>query len=98
MSLVRPASFPQGFIMSAVPASSNIRQRWVRRSLIAVLAAFVVAAFALAPTTCAAQGGAPGKRIAAPEFAGVDWLGTDKPIRLRDLRGKIVVLDFWTLC
>lgn len=30
--------------------------------------------------------------------AGVDWLNTDGKIRLKDLRGKIVVLDFWTYC
>lgn len=40
----------------------------------------------------------PTTRIAAPELDGVGWLGTDKPIRLKDLRGKIVILDFWTLC
>lgn len=39
------------------------------------------------------------KRVRAPELdGGVDWLNCSGPIRLRDLRGKIVVLDFWTLC
>lgn len=28
----------------------------------------------------------------------VGWINTSKPIRLRDLRGKIVLLDFWTYC
>lgn len=33
----------------------------------------------------------------APEFPeGLDWLNTDRPLSLRDLRGKIVILDFWT--
>ncbi|MGZ5383332.1 MAG: thioredoxin-like domain-containing protein [Acidimicrobiia bacterium] len=33
----------------------------------------------------------------APEFpAGLDWLNTDRPLALAQLRGKIVVLDFWT--
>jgi len=39
------------------------------------------------------------ERIKAPEFDGAtDYLGSDKPIKLKDLRGKIVILDFWTLC
>lgn len=29
---------------------------------------------------------------------GVDWINTAGPIRLEDLRGKIVLLDFWTFC
>jgi len=36
---------------------------------------------------------------AAPEFpAGMEWLNTDQPLQLRELRGKIVLLDFWTYC
>jgi len=35
----------------------------------------------------------------APEFpAGVQWLNTDRPLSLRELRGKFVLLDFWTYC
>ncbi len=35
--------------------------------------------------------------IKAPDFpAGLEWLNTDRPLSLVDLRGKIVVLDFWT--
>ncbi len=38
-------------------------------------------------------------KIHAPEFTtGLDWLNTEKPIKLKDLRGKIVLLDFWTYC
>ena len=28
----------------------------------------------------------------------MEWFNTDTPISLLDLRGKIVSLDFWTLC
>src|SRR5436190_4523468 len=35
----------------------------------------------------------------APELdGGVGWFNTDKPIKLEELRGKIVLLDFWTFC
>ena len=37
--------------------------------------------------------------VNAPDFpTGVDWLNTEHPITMADLRGKIVVLDFWTYC
>jgi DNA-binding beta-propeller fold protein YncE len=34
--------------------------------------------------------------VRAPEFPSLDWLNTDRPLRMADLRGKVVVLDFWT--
>lgn len=37
--------------------------------------------------------------VYAPDFpTGLEWLNTEKPLSLRDLRGKIVLLDFWTYC
>ena len=40
------------------------------------------------------------KRVAAPEFEpGLAWLNTAGPLSLKkDLKGKVVLLDFWTLC
>ena len=33
----------------------------------------------------------------APYFdGGLAWLNTEKPLRMADLRGKILLLDFWT--
>ena len=35
--------------------------------------------------------------VAAPEFPeGLDWLNTEQPMTLEGLKGKIVLLDFWT--
>ena len=32
----------------------------------------------------------------APELENEIWLNTDQPLRLADLRGKVVLLDMWT--
>nr|BFE47397.1 thioredoxin-like domain-containing protein [Saccharothrix mutabilis subsp. capreolus] len=38
-------------------------------------------------------------RVRAPELVGRGWLNTgDRDIKLADLRGKVVLLDFWTFC
>ena len=38
--------------------------------------------------------------IHAPELdQGLAWLNTDRPLRFaHELRGKVVLLDFWTYC
>jgi hypothetical protein len=33
---------------------------------------------------------------AAPELTNDIWLNVDHPLRLADLRGKVVLLDMWT--
>ena len=38
-------------------------------------------------------------KVNAPDFpAGLEWLNTARPISIKDLRGKVVLLDFWTYC
>jgi hypothetical protein len=36
-------------------------------------------------------------KIRAPGFPpGLDWLNVTAPLSLADLRGRLVILDFWT--
>ncbi|WP_181309810.1 NHL domain-containing thioredoxin family protein [Nocardioides campestrisoli] len=37
-------------------------------------------------------------RVRAPELTGRGWLNTPGPLSLSDLRGRFVLLDFWTFC
>jgi thiol-disulfide isomerase/thioredoxin len=71
-------------------------------------------AFALDASSLRAQSLAPGSlgdlsamslsedlqaTVRAPEFpAGDPWLNTDHPLTIKELKGKIVLLDFWTYC
>ncbi|MDQ1742159.1 MAG: hypothetical protein QOE23_498 [Pseudonocardiales bacterium] len=37
-------------------------------------------------------------RVRAPEFPEGSWFNVAAPLSLRELRGKLVLLDFWTFC
>ena len=38
-------------------------------------------------------------RVRAPELRGLDeWINVDRPLTLAGLRGRFVLLDFWTFC
>lgn len=49
-----------------------------------------------APGLSAQESGEP--QLAPELTGGVGWLNHDAPITLASLRGKIVLLDFWTYC
>ncbi len=71
----------------------------VRRTVRAA-APLVCAGLLLLAVPMASSQAQPPARLKAPDFDGAvgPTLGSDKPIRLKDLRGKIVIVEFWTLC
>ncbi|MEX0676498.1 MAG: thioredoxin-like domain-containing protein [Pirellulales bacterium] len=74
-----------------------------RRGLVLVLALAVLIVW-LGNSPNAAQGGTQddhpfAQRYPAPSLdGGVEWINTAGPIDLEQLRGKFVLLDFWTYC
>lgn len=92
--------------------STKLFSKWMTYSLpVAILLAlaFLVRYFYLPGSStvlaqppaekAGAQEKARPEKVAAPDFdGGVAWLNTAKPISIKDLKGKIVLLDFWTLC
>jgi DNA-binding beta-propeller fold protein YncE/cytochrome oxidase Cu insertion factor (SCO1/SenC/PrrC family) len=62
-------------------------------------ASVVTAAFLLRGTLFGQALDGPGRvRPAAPDLAAESWLNTDKPLSIKDLKGQVVLLDFWTYC
>lgn len=51
-----------------------------------------------APVDNAPENPFPGRSPAPSLEGGFGWLNTSGPIDLKDLRGKVVLLDFWTFC
>lgn len=59
----------------------------------------ILGLFAFAPAVPAAGLAQEPPKRPAPELdGGKGWLNTDKPVRIADLKGKVVLLDFWTFC
>lgn len=85
------------------------RWPWIAPVCLAVMVGLAAAALIEWPPMQAQQPAPPAKPKTAPpppdepepapEFEGGSaWLNTGSPIKLKDLRGKIVLLDFWTFC
>jgi DNA-binding beta-propeller fold protein YncE len=62
---------------------------------------FLLAAL-LAPAVAMAAQDPPADdhpRVRAPDLGKADWwLNTDRPVAIKDLKGQVVILDFWTYC
>ncbi len=50
------------------------------------------------PAAEAVENPFPNRHPAADLEGGVEWLNSAGPISIKDLRGKIVLIDFWTFC
>ncbi|MCA9178868.1 MAG: redoxin domain-containing protein [Planctomycetales bacterium] len=68
-----------------------------RLQYLAIVIALLSTLGALDPYPAVAQQLLP-RKLRAPELDGGVWLNTRAPLRLSDLRGKFVILDFWTYC
>ncbi len=71
----------------------------MRRPWSAALGLLLVGCAGRLPPAAAQEEGVERTRLRAPEFpADAEWLNVAEPLRLADLRGKVVLLDFWTYC
>jgi DNA-binding beta-propeller fold protein YncE len=68
---------------------------------VGITAWLAVAACGEAEPRALTAGGGDAQPAKGPRLdltGGVDWLNTDKAITAADLKGRVVLVDFWTLC
>ena len=84
-------------LASFTPGYTNFLQRQVEDTKTAQreLAKVRGGKAALAPVTKTATGNLPDYGVAPPIVAGGSWIGSP-PLTLASLRGKVVLIDFWT--
>lgn len=76
-----------------IPPPSPIIQTMRKLTFLATALAALLGAIGFNPTAAQSFVGT----TPAKEFPpGLDWINTDRPLTMAELRGKIVVLDFWT--
>jgi DNA-binding beta-propeller fold protein YncE len=82
--------------MSTIRAFVGSRRFWVMATVLVLVAALVPAGwYAWGRLHAApAEQGEPADLFEG----GIAWINSDKPIRSDDLKGRVVLLDFWTLC
>ena len=76
---------------------------WIRNTLVFVLCAAVMILAAWWPNGGALKAASVAPEltgtVAAPAFPeGLEWINTDRPLTTEALRGRIVLLEFWTYC
>lgn len=73
----------------------HTRVTWMSIGAGAVVAGVVLFARPASPRSTAPVRAAGPAYVTAPELANTSWLNTDHPLRLADLHGRVVLLNFW---
>src|SRR6266566_1487123 len=80
-----PARLPYPFTRREVDSMTTPRSVLIGTAIVAGLTAAI-----RRPAPPPGAGGTP-----APELTNTSWLNSDKPLRLAELRGRVVLLNFW---